>query len=781
MPLYSVDNLGRSQTKRYERSPAIVLQTDADSPEGVPPGILAAGDSVTWECLDALRTGKLPRGADAVISWFSGNLLRQGSAAAIRQELRTAGRRCFVPLHLACLPELDLLCVAPLGLSAGSPQDYWSSAARINGSAPASALATAALQAIDAPWAQLLRMLLAEGTKPGSSIEGLARFANNAKNPQQLAALALRNLIVLLLRLKEFAKAEQVLDAAMSVYPGYAEILYVGALLCIDQKKNPKALNLLERARTLPANFVGSGGENSYRAAWLQGRFAAQVGNQEVAFEQFFLGLLSRPVFAPAVDELLDLRLSPALVEKHQFDFSRLVRREPRFLTPVFEYLLLHRAFPAAQRIVETMPLSKATKELLRDKLQAAARPFSPSCRGAGKPGVLMTGPFFEHSSFARINREIATSLLSSADLDSCVEPCCHPRLPIRMTPGGELVARGLLRHPGRLDLTIRHHWPPDFRRPSRGKLAVIVPWEYGAVPQVWVREIEENVDELWVPSRFVRDVFVRAGVSTERIAVLPNGIDPAIFRPEGNTSRPLGCRRFMFLFVGGAIRRKGIDVLLQAYQRAFEPGEEVTLAVCSGSNRAYAHNSMQAKLYEFMNDARAPHVLFVEEQLDDANLANLYRGCDAFVLPYRGEGFGMPIAETMACGKPVVVTKAGPAPEFCPPDCGYFVPASEAEVPEPPPPLGQLSGEWTWFEPDVAALADTMRRIYEDREDAVQRGRRAAAAIRRTHAWEKILPAYRERIAGLTREQPVENVVLEPMAENRAELLESQRPVNCL
>jgi hypothetical protein len=64
------------------------------------------------------------------------------------------------------------------------------------------------------------------------------------------------------------------------------------------------------------------------------------------------------------------------------------------------------------------------------------------------------------------------------------------------------------------------------------------------------------------------------------------------------------------------------------------------------------------------------------------------------------------------------------------------------------------------------------MRRIYEDREDAVQRGRRAAAAIRRTHAWEKILPAYMERIKGLTQKQPVENVVLEPMAENRAERL---------
>jgi hypothetical protein len=48
----------------------------------------------------------------------------------------------------------------------------------------------------------------------------------------------------------------------------------------------------------------------------------------------------------------------------------------------------------------------------------------------------------------------------------------------------------------------------------------------YGAVPRVWVAQIERYVDELWVPSRFVRDVFVRGGVCADRVAVIPNGVD---------------------------------------------------------------------------------------------------------------------------------------------------------------------------------------------------------------------------------------------------------------
>jgi len=104
-----------------------------------------------------------------------------------------------------------------------------------------------------------------------------------------------------------------------------------------------------------------------------------------------------------------------------------------------------------------------------------------------------------------------------------------------------------------------------------------------------------------------------------------------------------------------------------------------------------------------------------------------------------------------MACGKPVILTAAGPAPEFCPSDCGYFIPAIESPVPDAPPPFGKLAGEWNWFEPDVAALARTMRHVYEHPEEAAARGRNGAKAIRRKHTWDKITSIYRKRVAFLT------------------------------
>jgi hypothetical protein len=80
----------------------------------------------------------------------------------------------------------------------------------------------------------------------------------------------------------------------------------------------------------------------------------------------------------------------------------------------------------------------------------------------------------------------------------------------------------------------------------------------------------------------------------------------------------------------------------------------------------------------------------------------------------------------------------------------GYLIPAQEVEVPEPAPPLGPLSGEWTWFEPSIAVLAQTMRHVYEHRDEAAARGRKAAAAMELGFTWKRILPMYLERIQGL-------------------------------
>lgn len=751
MPLYVVNQRGGPPMASFERSPVIALETDAESSGVLPEVARSVADSITVRKLDALQFGRIPKGADAAVTWLAGDRLLHGSPSSIRRELHTPGRRCFVPVHYPCITELDLIAIEPRWSSGGRMTDYWSAAARISRTSSPSAQYLGALKMVNQPWAKLVRGILAESVQRGAGVEVLARLAKDPATPSQIAALAVRNLVVMLMKNADMSTAEQVLNGALENFPDYGELSYIGGLLCIHQNKISKARSHLERARSGNHEYVGSGGETTYRPLWLLGRLAAQAGNQKPAAENFYVGIVNQPVFAPAAEDLLRLRVPPALVETLQYDLSRLIRRERQLLNSTFDFLLLHRAFPAARRIIETIPVDENVKGGLLRKLAAAEAPFSSTGRPSGKPGILICGSFLEHSSLARINREVAAALMRSNQFDVALEPSGFAPLPAQRVPNGEMFADALSRHPSRLDLTIRHHWPPDFQRPTRGKLAVIVPWEFAAIPRVWVREIERNVDELWVPSQFVRDVFVRAGVDKDRVHVIPNGIDGDLFAPDGASARPSGCRRFMFLFVGGAIARKGIDLLLQAYAQAFESGDDVTLAVSTGANPAYAHNSLDSQLAKFIGDVRMPHLAFMSKQYEDAELAAIYRGCDAFVLPYRGEGFGMPLAEAMACGKPVITTALGPAGEFCPSDSGYLIPAIEAPVADAPPPFGEFVGQWNWFEPDVAELARTMRHVYEHPDEAAARGRNGAKAIRRNHTWPKITSTYIRRVTELT------------------------------
>jgi hypothetical protein len=66
--------------------------------------------------------------------------------------------------------------------------------------------------------------------------------------------------------------------------------------------------------------------------------------------------------------------------------------------------------------------------------------------------------------------------------------------------------------------------------------------------------------------------------------------------------------------------------------------------------------------------------------------------------------------------------------------DANYLIPAREVEVPDAPPPLGELVGNFTWFEPDSGALVRTLRHVYENREEAAQRGREAAKMVRQEY-----------------------------------------------
>ena len=305
-------------------------------------------------------------------------------------------------------------------------------------------------------------------------------------------------------------------------------------------------------------------------------------------------------------------------------------------------------------------------------------------------------------------------------------------------------------------DVEVRHQWPPDLSPARAGRLAVIQPWEFGAIPIDWLGPLAANVDELWVPSDYVRRMYVDAGVDADRVVTIPNGVDLEIFHPDGPERELPGTGEgTRFLFVGGLIGRKGADVLFDAWREAFAGRDDVTLVLKDfGANDIY-RDSGRVPIREHIASGALPRIVLIDDDLSTEDVAALYRACDVLVHPYRGEGFAMPVLEAMACGLPVIVTAGGPTDEFVPDEAGWRIDAHRALFAQDRIDTLDTHGRPWVLEPDRRHLVALLRQA-DDADDEQLRARgRAGQAAAQGFSWDAVAARYQDRITALSARRP--------------------------
>jgi len=368
-------------------------------------------------------------------------------------------------------------------------------------------------------------------------------------------------------------------------------------------------------------------------------------------------------------------------------------------------------------------------------------------------------------SSLALVNREFCLGLLRSGDVELSLGEVRIPwhTLTERDDPRfGALFARLEAPLSGPPDVTVRHHFPPTWRRPETGKLVLIQPWEYGHLPREWVEGAIHQADEVWAYSRFVRDIYVRSGVPAEKIRVVPLGFNPEIFTPEGPEYPVPTEKQTRFLFVGGALDRKGADLLLEAYRAAFTRADDVCLIVKDMGTRTFYRGGTFADAYrQAMSDPHGPEVRYLDHDLSDAQLASLYRSCTAVALPYRGEGFGLPPLEGMACGLLPIVTSGGPTDDYAADDVALRLPhrrryTGGARVGTAEVGWDCVGDPWQ-LEPDPSALVEALRWVAAHPEETREKGEKARTSIADTWTWDRATADARERLRALVRPASVE------------------------
>lgn len=367
------------------------------------------------------------------------------------------------------------------------------------------------------------------------------------------------------------------------------------------------------------------------------------------------------------------------------------------------------------------------------------------------KPRIYWTGAFFTNASLAIVNRRLVSALVARDNVDIAI--ATDPLVPDVLPQEFRLLAARRAFGADKADIVVAHQFPPRFAAPASARYVHMQPWEFGSFPREWFEHLRDDCDDVWVYSNANREAYVADGIDASRVAVISLGVDPGVFGPEGPKMQipPAG---FRFLFVGGTLDRKGIDLLLAAYQRAFRRSDDVALTIKdSHTETLYKGQTHGAEIQALAARSDVPQVEYSDAVFPDAAMAQLYRAADCLVLPYRGEGFAMPVLEAMACGLPVIVTAGGATDDFVDQTVGWRVPATKRELP-PGVPVPTVRTAWL-LEPDVNALASAMREAFEDRNETRRRGTEAAQRAR-TWTWDRAASLVERRIAEVCARSPV-------------------------
>eukprot|EP00759_Apiculatamorpha_spiralis_P030587 PhF_6_TR32191/c0_g1_i2/m.47821 len=286
--------------------------------------------------------------------------------------------------------------------------------------------------------------------------------------------------------------------------------------------------------------------------------------------------------------------------------------------------------------------------------------------------------------------------------------------------------------------------------------------FEADRIPSMWVERINSGqyVDEVWVPCTFLRDVFVQSGVIPALVHVVPEPIDVNMYNPPTVPAMPefrnmvgAGAGTYIFFSNFKWEERKGWDILCTAYFTTFTPSDDVILVIkthlFNETSEQRAVNVTQRILkYAIsvlgMQPEQLPRFFVLDGIYHTADVPRLYRSVDCFVLPTRGEGWGLPIHEAMAMGLPVIATAWSGPVDFMTNDTALMLNIEGLEPSRGAFVMGKGS---RWAVPSTSHLKWLIRWVFEHQEEGRRLGIRAREHIVQHFSQEAVLPIVLQNI----------------------------------
>lgn len=253
--------------------------------------------------------------------------------------------------------------------------------------------------------------------------------------------------------------------------------------------------------------------------------------------------------------------------------------------------------------------------------------------------------------------------------------------------------------------------------------------FEWEPLSRAWVHNINDGMDGLLVSSHWGADVAKRSGV-TAPIRVVPGGVDTRTYNrnvvPLDRKQLKLDEDTFVFLTWGKFEPRKGHMEVLRAFRDEFGEDEKVAL-VMQARNPFAAQDYIDGQISTVLRNGEHKNVRLVKSEVPLELMPRLYRTADCFVLPTKGEGWGLPTSESAACGVPSIMTRLGAHMTFLNDDTSWFVDTLGLEPVDDPRWIHHYGAESKWFKIDEASLRQRMRYAFEHPGEAAAKGSKAA------------------------------------------------------
>lgn len=226
------------------------------------------------------------------------------------------------------------------------------------------------------------------------------------------------------------------------------------------------------------------------------------------------------------------------------------------------------------------------------------------------------------------------------------------------------------------------------------------------------------NCDRLFVCSQWAKDV-IKNVLPGQFVDVVPLGVDNSIFYPRSKTELSPIVREegapYIFYNCGKFEIRKGHDILVEAFNKAFEQEDNVELWMMPTNpflNEQETNNWHKLYLESKLNEK----IFFIDRYGSHQDVAGVMRQVDCGVFPSRAEGFNLELLEMMACGKPVIATNYSAHTEFCSAQNSYLIDITEVE--------SAYDGKWffnqgNWAKigtEQIDQLVEQMRKVYRER-----------------------------------------------------------------